>query len=106
MHPCPHARTQTRPPAGVICDNFNRLKEEMGEGAMLTPAQREWVATQHTLLDVRPERRGARPTSWWGLGAHKIVNVSALLLRARALPHAPPSIAVERIFALIDRSCA
>jgi len=39
---------------GVVIDNFNRMKEEMGENMFLTDAQREWVKTQETLLHVRP----------------------------------------------------
>lgn len=39
---------------GVVIDNFNRMKEEMGENMLLTQAQREWVRAHEILLHIKP----------------------------------------------------
>ena len=62
---------------GVIIDNFNRLREELGEHALLTSAQREWVKTQEVMLHVRAEKRPQQPKTAWRLLAWKLCQVRA-----------------------------
>ena len=60
---------------GVIIDNFNRLKETMGDSALLTPAQREWVKTRELMLHVRAVKLAERPRTYWRLQAWRITMV-------------------------------
>ena len=62
---------------GVIIDNFNRLKETMGDSALLTPQQREWVKTRELMLHVRAVKLAEKPRFFWRLLAWRITTVSA-----------------------------
>jgi len=42
---------------GVVIDNFNKMKEEMGENMLLTEAQREWVKAQEVFFHVKPKAK-------------------------------------------------
>lgn len=39
---------------GVVIDNFNKMKEEMGENMLLTKAQREWVRAHEIMIHLKP----------------------------------------------------
>lgn len=48
---------------GVVIDNFNRMKDEMGESVLLTPNQKEWVKMQEAMQHLRPRQKYREPRS-------------------------------------------
>lgn len=59
---------------GVVIDNFNRMKEEMGEDMWLTEAQREWVRTQELMLHIKPQKQFEPPAAPARKIAFRVVN--------------------------------
>ncbi len=49
----------------MIIDNFTRLHEEMGEHALLTESQKEWVKTREVMLHIEAQKRPQRPKASW-----------------------------------------
>jgi len=49
---------------GVIIDNFNSIKEEMGGIRLLTTEQRSWVEIQKVFLKTKPEMLIIPPEGW------------------------------------------
>ena len=46
---------------GVLLDNFDRIKKELGENGLLTDAQREWVASMKVISKAMPLRKVPPP---------------------------------------------
>ena len=62
---------------GVIIDAFTRMKDEIGDMAIMTEPQRAWVRAQVLLMHARPVRQPVRPHMGVRLGAWDIVMVRA-----------------------------
>lgn len=46
---------------GVVIDNFNKMKEKLGDSILLTESQKEWVHMQEAMLKLKPLRRKRVP---------------------------------------------
>jgi Ion transport protein. len=46
---------------GVVIDNFNQMRDELGGLSLLTEEQRKWMSTQEMLMRVRPAPKTRRP---------------------------------------------
>lgn len=46
---------------GVVIDNFNKMKEKMGNSALLTESQKQWVYMQEAMMKLKPLRRKRVP---------------------------------------------
>lgn len=46
---------------GVVIDNFNTMKEKLGDNVLLTDAQKEWVKTREIMLKIKPMRKKEVP---------------------------------------------
>lgn len=61
---------------GVVIDNFNRMKEEMGDNVLLTDAQKEWVRAQEIMLHVKPQKRRVTPSGAAAQAAFWLIHTS------------------------------
>ena len=72
---------------GVVIDNFNRMKEEMGEDMWLTEAQREWVRTQELMLHIKPQKQFEPPAAPARKIAFRVVNSNIFEVQHQSNTH-------------------
>lgn len=46
---------------GVVIDNFNRMKEELGDNVLMTASQKLWIKTHQMAMKIRPSKVHERP---------------------------------------------
>ena len=59
---------------GVVLDAYNRIKSEGSGTAFMTTGQAEWVATQRSIIAMRPLKAANPPAQEWRMGAYKLVT--------------------------------
>ena len=59
---------------GVVLDAYNRIKSEGSGTAFMTAGQAEWVATQRSIIAMRPLKAANPPAQEWRMGAYKLVT--------------------------------
>ena len=68
---------------GVVIDNFNKMKDEMGDNFLLTETQKQWVELQRSMMGLRlkplvkPPAEPARH-SVWNFVRHKWFDASIM----------------------------
>ena len=59
---------------GVVLDAYNRIKSEGSGTAFMTEGQAEWVATQRSVIAMRPLKSANPPTAQWRMWAYHLVT--------------------------------
>eukprot|EP01029_Cantina_marsupialis_P023747 TRINITY_DN5981_c0_g2_i1.p1 TRINITY_DN5981_c0_g2~~TRINITY_DN5981_c0_g2_i1.p1 ORF type:complete len:1476 (+),score=490.12 TRINITY_DN5981_c0_g2_i1:408-4430(+) len=62
---------------GVVIDNFNHMKEELGGNLFLTDGQKQWVQTQEIMLRLRPHKPKKEPGGKYRKAVFKLVNTKS-----------------------------
>ena len=68
---------------GVVIDNFNKMKDEMGDNFLLTDTQKQWVTLQRSMMGLRLKKTVKPPAeparrSVWNFVRHRLFDIAIM----------------------------